>query len=134
MDANVTGIIIIISSMIGVGLALGTFVHKVTSKLDEKLTGQIGALDKKFDGRIDKLDDKLTARIDSKFDKLDRKIDKLGADLRTEIRGVRTELTARIDTVHAELIETRVHLSDRVSRLEGAVLGINTPEPVRESA
>ena len=68
------------------------------------------------------------------YGKLDGKIDKLGGDLRAEIRGVRTELTARIDAVHGELIDTRVHLSDRVARLEGAVLGAAAPEPVRESA
>ena len=149
MVANMIEIIATIGSVLGVGVLLGAFVHRVTSKLDEKLTGQIGALDGKLTGQIGALDDKLTARIDGKIDSLDEKltgqigaldakfdakIDKLGGDLRAEIRGVRTELTARIDAVHGELIDTRVHLSDRVSRLEGAVLGAAAPEPARESA
>ena len=134
MVANMGGIITTILSTLGLGLALGAFGFRVASRLYGKLDHKIEKLDDKLTGQMGALDDKLTARIDGKIDSLDAKIDKLGGDLRAEIRGVRTELTARIDAVHGELIDTRVHLSDRVSRLEGAVLGAAAPEPARESA
>ena len=119
--------------------ALGEQLGGRIDKLDAKFDGQIAALGEQLGGRIDKLDAKLSGqiaahdeqlggldeRLGGRIDKLDAKfdgkIDRLGGELRTEIRGVRTELTARIDAVQEELVNTRLHLSDRVSRLEGAV-------------
>lgn len=144
MEADVITIVIQVLTLAALGLGLWLSGRKLTAgfdakfdKLDAKFDVKIDKLDAKFDAKIDKLDAKLSAKIEKLEAKLDAELKDVRSemkDLRTEIKDVRTELTVRIDAVHKELVNTRVHLSDRVSRLEGAVLGAIAPEPARESA
>ena len=66
---------------------------------------------------------------------LKRDVKGLRTELRTEIReserrlGTRIDgLSERIDAVHSEMVEARVAMSDRVTRLEGSVFGIPLPD------
>ncbi len=74
-------------------------------------------LEDKMDARFEAMD----AKMDARFEAMDAKVD----DLRKETRAETRRVGGRIDAVN----ETLVDMNSRLSRLEGAVFGIEIPPP-----
>ncbi len=85
--------------------------------LRTELKGDMDSRFTEIKGDIHRLEDKMDAR----FEAMDTKVD----DLRKETRAETRRVGGRIDAVN----ETLVDMNSRLSRLEGAVFGIEIPPP-----
>ena len=85
--------------------------------LRTELEGDMDSRFTEIKGDIHRLEDK----VDARFEAMDAKVD----DLRKETRAETRRVGGRIDAVN----ETLVDMNSRLSRLEGAVFGIEIPPP-----
>lgn len=140
MGLDVSGIITLMLTVIGVGGTIGGLTFAAIRKLSAEM--------KEFRAELGGVRDELRGEITGVRDKLDREVAGLRTEiisvrteLRGEIAGVRTELRAvegrlgrRIDAVREELVETRVAVTDRVARLEDKVFGVPLPDAAADTA
>lgn len=90
-----------IFTIIGVGMALGLFVWRVSARLDRR----IDRLEARFDSRLDRIDGRFD-RVDDRMDRIDGRIDRVD-DRMDRIDGRIDGLVKQLHAMAREFSELR---------------------------